>query len=751
MIKTIIKRDGTKEPFSPKKLNQWAEWACSGLGISWADIAGNAVANLQEEVTSRQLQQALISAAESLITTDFEFDIPAKRLYLASLRKEVHGQYNPPNLLAYAKMMEKAGKWLAFSKVYTLDEMCAFAAAIDHDRDDLFTYGGLKQCSDKYLLTDVNTGKILETPQFLYMGMCMATGVTKNGTRNDWSITELIDLYHEFSLQKVNVPTPPLVGLRTHDRGFASCCLINAGDSIKSLDAANSVIFMMTAARAGIGYLGTTRSTGDAVRNGAFEHTGKLPFYRGVNALTKMLTQQSRGGSATVFYPFFDPEIVDLLNLKSQRVSDDKRIEFLDYGLQDNKVLQELYLENKPVKLISLADNPALYDAFYSDNLDLFRELYHKAEAKDSVPAVELVHTFFTRRVETGRMYWQDVYNSNASSLFTDPIRQSNLCMEIVQPTNPFVSQLGLYEANPKVEDGEVSLCNLGGAVWGRITNWDKSMYLLVKFIDTIIDLQDIPFPAVEVMSKARRNIAIGIINLAGFLAENGLSYEGQEARDLVNEVGEQMLYSIVKASIQLAKERGACELFNRTKMAKGILPVDLINKNSDELVSNRVKLDWNALRKEMAIYGTRNSTFTACMPGESSSVLLGATNGVEPIRSIVSSKRSGKNNIVTVAPKATEYTALSSYQIAYDISSSEYIKMMAVTQRWMTQAISTNEYHRYSDYIEEKIPMRVLLRNWAMARYYGLKTLYYCNTDTGSVSSSMSESSSCSGGGCTL
>lgn len=750
MINTIIKRDGTKEKFDPKKLNQWAEWACKGLSASWADIAGNAIANLPETVPSQQLQDALISAAESLITIDFEFDIPAKRLYLAALRKDVHGQYNPPNLLAFTKMMEKTGKWLSFSKIYTLDEMCAFAAAIDHERDDLFTYGGLKQCSDKYLLKDVKTGKILETPQFLYMGMCMATGVNKNGTRNDWSTTELIKLYDEFSLQKVNVPTPPLVGLRTHDRGFASCCLINAGDSIKSLDAANSAIFMMTASRAGIGYLGTTRSTGDAVRGGSFQHTGKLPFYRGVNALTKALTQQARGGSATVFYPFFDPEIVDLLNLKSQRVSEDKRIEFLDYGLQDNKVLHELYVKNEPVKLVSLADNPALYDAFYSEDLDLFRKLYQEAEVKNTVPAVELVHTFLIRRAETGRMYWQDMYNSNVGSLFTDPIRQSNLCMEIVQPTTPFINQLGLYETNPKVEDGEISLCNLGGAVWGRITDWDTSMYLLVKFIDTIIDLQDIPFPAVEVMSKARRNMAIGIINLAGFLAENGLSYEGQEARDLVNETGEQMLYSIVKASIRLAKERGACELFNRTKMSKGILPVDLINKNSDELVTNGARLDWNALRKEMAVYGVRNSTFTACMPGESSSVLLGATNGVEPIRSIVSSKRSGQNTIVTVAPKATEYTALSSYQVAYDISQNEYVKMMAVIQRWMTQAISTNVYYRYSDYVDEQLPMKMLLRHWAMARYYGLKTLYYCNTDTGSVSSSMAESS-CGGGGCTI
>lgn len=278
MIRTIIKRDGTKEPFCPNKLNRWAEWACNGLSVSWADIAGKAIIDLPQEISSQRLQDALISAAESLIYVDPEFDIPAKRLFLAQLRKTVHGQYNPPNLLVYARKMEQMGKWLPFSKVYSLDEMCAFAAAIDHDRDDLFTYGGLKQCSDKYLQIDTNTNTILETPQFLYMGMCMATGISKSGSRNDWTISEIIDLYHEFSLQRVNVPTPPLVGLRTHDRGFASCCLIAAGDSIKSLDAANSAVFMMTAARAGIGYIGLTRSTGDSVRGGSFKHTGKLPF-----------------------------------------------------------------------------------------------------------------------------------------------------------------------------------------------------------------------------------------------------------------------------------------------------------------------------------------------------------------------------------------------------------------------------------------------------------------------------------------
>jgi ribonucleoside-diphosphate reductase alpha chain len=258
--------------------------------------------------------------------------------------------------------------------------MCAFASAIDHSRDELFTYGGLKQCADKYLIKDVTSGKILETPQFMYMGMCMATGITASGARNDWTIQELLALYDEFSLQKVNVPTPPLIGLRTHDRGFASCCLIQAGDSIDSLDTANSIIFKMTAARAGIGWLGTTRSVGDPVRGGSFAHTGKLPFFRAVDRLTKALTQQSRGGSATVFYPFFDPEIQDLLNLKSQRVSEDKRIEFLDYGLQDNRVLHELYAKGEDVKLVSLYGNEDLYAAFYSDDLDKFRELYAKAK-----------------------------------------------------------------------------------------------------------------------------------------------------------------------------------------------------------------------------------------------------------------------------------------------------------------------------------------------------------------------------------
>lgn len=750
MIKIIVKRDGTKEAFDPIKLNQWAEWACQGEEASWAAIAGIAIGNLPEECTSEQLQKSLINAAESLISEEYSYDVPAKKLYLAQLRKAVHGQYNPPNLLAFVKHMEYTNKWQHFSTMYSLDEMCAFAAHIDHTRDELFTYGGLKQCADKYLLKDINTKSILETPQFMYMGMCMATGVDAQGRRNDWTIQELLDLYDEFSLQKVNVPTPPLLGLRTHDRGFASCCLIQAGDSINSLDVANSVIFKMTAARAGIGWIGTTRSVGDPVRDGSFQHTGKLPFYRAVDRLTKSLTQQARGGSATVFYPFFDPEIADLLNLKSQRVSEDKRIEFLDYALQDNRILHELYAKGENVKLVSLYGHEDMYAAFYSDDLELFRKLYSEAKQSGYIPATELVHTYMQRRLESGRMYWQDVYNTNAQSLFKDPVCQSNLCMEIVQPTKPFNSPLGLYETSPDPKSGEVSLCNLGGAVLGRITDWDKSMYLLVKFIDTIIDLQDIPFPAIKQLAKQRRNIAIGFINLAGYLAENGLSYEGQEARDLINEQGEQMLYSIVKASIRLAKERGACELYHRTKMSDGILPVDLINKNSDSLVTTPTKLDWEALRKEMKLYGVRNSTFTACMPGESSSVLLGATNGVEPIRSIVTTKRSGGNVIVTVAPKATEFTSLSSYQVAYDIDQFEYIKAMAVVQRWMTQAISTNEYHRYQDYPDEKIPMKVLLGLWQMARHYGLKTMYYCNTDTGSVSSSMKEES-CSGGGCTL
>lgn len=744
MVQRVKKRDNSTQNFSPTKLNKWAEWACSNTSASWSNLCMQAIQKLPEEVTSSMLQKTLIETAVELISENYDYDKVAAKLLLADLRKEVFGEYTPPPLSIYAEYMYKMGYWDDLLSFYTEQEIHILEQAIDHSRDELFTCGGLKQAIAKYLKKDM--GKLLETPQFMYMGMAMALRTDEDYAKN-WPIEDIIGIYDEFSLQRVNVPTPPLVGLRSGDRGFASCCLIEAGDSIDSLDAAASAVFKMVANRAGIGYNAITRSIGEGVRNGSFSHTGKLPFYRHIDRATKALTQQTRGGSATVHYTFIDPELEVLLNLKSQRSAEDVKIEFMDYSLVYHPYLLELYIKDKPLKLISLIKHPEVYEALHSSKYEDFVLAYEKAEAEKEISTRDMLHTFMTRRVETGRNYWVNALEVNRHTTFNDRIHMSNLCQEITQPTKPYRNILDLYEPG-RDTGGEISLCNLGGIVFGRVDNYERTCYLLLKFIDTIIEIQHLPFPNLEYTSKARRNVAVGIINLANFLASNGLSYEGEEARNLVHKECEKMSFYLHKASNRLAKEIGACPWYRKTKYKDGVLPIDTYNKNVDSLESVGLTLDWDSLRKDIAEYGMRNSTLTACMPGESSSVLLGATNGIEPIRDILVYKKSPAGVTHTLAPGVDDFSTLVSYVNAYDIDREEYIKMVAIITKWMTQSISFNQYYNYKDFDNEIIPMSVLIKDFFLCNKYGIKTAYYHNSGGNNAESA---GESCAGGGCSL
>lgn len=750
MIEKVLKRDGiTTQPFSPKKLNKWAIWACEGLSANWSYLCMQALDKLPKVASSSVIQKTLIDTAIELIAEDYEYDTVAARLLLADLRKEVYGSWELPPLSTYAEYMHKSGYWDDLLSFYTHEEIILLENAIDHSRDLLFTCGGLKQSINKYLKRDVSkNNKLLETPQFMYMGMAMAMRTDKTCAEH-WPIEDIIGIYDEFSLQSINVPTPPLVGLRTGDNGFASCCLIEAGDSIDSLDAASSAVFKMVANRAGIGYNAITRSLKDPVRGGSFHHTGKLPFYRHIDKTTKALTQQSRGGAATIHYTFIDPEIEVLINLKSQRSAEDVRIEFVDYSLVYHPYLLELYLRNEDVKLISYYDHPEVYDALYSPNYSDFVELYSSAKATKLINARTLLNTYLVRWGETGRMYSMNALEANRHTTFLDPIKQSNLCQEILQPTNAYDHVTDLYNTTNEDTGGEISLCNLGGIVFGRIKNWERTCYLLLKFIDTIITMQYLPFPDLVRTSNNRRNVAVGIINLANFLASNGLNYEGEEARNLVHKECEKMLYWLHKASCKLAKEMGACEWYYKTKYSYGILPIDTYNKNVDSLVSQELELDWEGLRKEIATYGMRNSTLTACMPGESSSVLLGATNGVEPIRDILTIKRSPAGVTHTLAPGVTDYDTLVSYKTAHEIDKFEYLYMMAVVTKFMTQSVSLNSYFNYKDYPDEIIPLSEIVKLFFMMNKYGIKTTYYFNS--GGNNAVSAGEAGCAGGGCSI
>lgn len=772
-ITEVVKRNGTIEAFDPEKLNNWASWAIKDSKASWSEIVLAALKKLTgPRVDSEDLQTALIESAKDLIRYDVNYDVPAKELYLARLRKQVFDSYDPPSLKFWHDYLVSVGAWSDKSKWVSDSQFAALNEVIDHERDKLFSYGGLKQFADKYSRRSVKGNDLFETPQFMYMGMALELLSLPQYTMKD-----AVDLYNALSLQKINVPTPPLVGLRSGDRGFASCCLIDATDNLKSMDAANSAVFMMTAARAGIGLNLECRSNADPVRNGAFPHSGKLPYYRVYDRLVKANTQQSRGGSATVHYPYFDPEIMDLIKAKQQRTADDKRIDKLDYSLQFNDLLLKRYLAGKPITLMSYLYAPEVHEAFYSGDQEEFERVYEAAEKRlagktrpsskgdkalplaEVISATDIVENWMTTRLETGRAYAIHIGEVNRRSTFKDPVRMSNLCQEIVQPTKPFAHVKDLYLSEEefiaredKNDVGEISLCNLGGIVLGRVDgleDWMKTAYVVLKFADALIDIQDYPFETLRHTAVRRRNVGIGLINAAGAQAALGFNYEGVQARNWFHQQSELFSYSLHAASVRLAKEQGAAPWFYKTHYSDGVLPIDNYKKTVDELVTVGLELDWESLRADILKYGMRNSVLEACMPSESSSVLISCTNGLEPVRDVVSVKASGVNVVVTVAPGADNWDTAQSYVRAFDLDSIEFIKFIAVGQKFFGQSISTNGYEDYRKFPNEIIPIKTLVKNFFISVKYGYKTWYYLNTDV--TNGGAASQSACGAGGCTL
>ncbi|EBX7861912.1 ribonucleoside-diphosphate reductase subunit alpha [Salmonella enterica subsp. enterica serovar Bareilly] len=767
-LKEVIKRDGSIEPFMPEKLNNWAKWSCKGSTASWSSLVLTAVKQISDSrVTTDFLQELLITTAMNLLDEDPAYDKVAVELMIAQLRKQLFDSYYPPHLKSFHDHMVEIGQWSNKAEWLSAEDFEYLNSIIDHERDHLFTSAGFKQFKDKYSRRSTITNEIFETPQFAYMGMVMEMLALPH-----WDLDDAEELYNALSLQKVNVPTPPLVGLRSGDRGFASCCLVDATDTLQSIDAAEHVVFNMVAARAGIGYHLESRSLADPVRNGTFPHSGKLPYYRHIDRSVKSNTQQSRGGSATVYYAFFDPEIIKMIQVKSQRSAQEDQIDKMDYNLKYNQLLFKRYVKKQDITLMSFFYAPEVWEAFHSGSYEEFERLYIAAEKRlenetkvgfkgerlpvaPKIPAADILEEWVTVRMETGRAYAMDIAETNRNSRFSDPIRMSNLCVEIVQPTYPIRHVVDMYRKPEELdmmdpsEYGEVSLCNLGGIALGRIHSleeWESISYILLKFVDSIIDIQDYPFPTLAYTAKKRRNVGIGLMNAAGAMAEVGLAYEGVEARNWIHREAEKASYFLHKASVRLAQEVGAADWFHRTRTSKGELLVDTYKKTVDDLVTVGLEMDWESLRSDILKYGMRNSVLMANMPGESSSVLLGVTNSVEPPRGPLTVKTSGVNKVVSLVPNINDWDIFVNYKYAFELDRTEHIKWIAVLQKFTCQSSSAQLYYDYNKYPKGIIPQAEVIKDLMNQTKYGIKTIYYANfdVDNGGAANSGCESGAC-------
>ena len=724
----VKKRDGRVESLDLDKMHLMVEEATKGLaGVSASQVEMTSGIQFYDGITTAEIQEILIKSAADLIDLDHpNYQFVAARLLLFSLRKQLYGKmHEMPSLTdhitkrAYDDLYDKD----IFDK-YSLEEIKKVESFVDHDRDFLFTYAGLKQVVDKYLVQDRSTGQVYETPQFMYI--MIALTIFRDYPK-ETRLSYVKRYYDAISKHRINIPTPIMAGVRTPLRQFASCVLVDVDDTLDSIFTSDMAIGRYVAQRAGIGInAGRIRGINSKIRGGEVQHTGIIPFLKKFESTVRCCTQNGiRGGSATVHFPIWHQEIEDILVLKNNKGTEDNRVRKLDYSIQISKLFYERFINNEDISLFSPHDVPGLYDAFGTPGFD---ELYRSYESNPDIPrrsigGQELILDLLKERAETGRIYIMNIDHCNSHSSFKDKVEMSNLCQEITLPTYP------LQHIDDEI--GEIALCVLSAVNVGKIKSDDELEDLCdlsVRGLEELIDYQNYPVKAAEIATKARRSLGIGFIGLAHYLAKLGYSYDSQEAWDAVHGLSESFQYYLLKASNQIAKEKGHCEYFGRTKYSDGILPIDTYKKDVDEICSQPLQHDWEGLRKSILEHGLRHSTLSAQMPSESSSVVSNATNGIEPPRAFLSAKKSKKGVLKQIVPSYS--TLKNHYTLLWEMGSNKgYINVVAVMQKFFDQAISGNWSYNLEDYPDKEVPTSILANDFLTTYKYGWKTSYYHNT----------------------
>lgn len=739
----VTKRDGTKEAFSVEKIHKVVEWATKGInGVSFSDIEMNANLSIHDGIETSKIHEILIKSANELIsTTSPNYQYVAARLLNMQLRKDVWGDVRPTDFQMFLKRNMDNGIYdPTFVKKWDQVEIGILGDYINHNRDDLFTYAGLQQMIDKYLVKNRSTGVIHETPQFAYMSIAMCLFS---------SLDDVKEAYDCYSTFQINLPTPIMAGVRTNIRQFASCVLIDVDDDLDAIFSSVHAVGKYTARRAGIGLnIGRIRPINSPIRGGEVIHTGLIPYLKNFESAVKSTSQNGlRGGSATVHIPFWHYEIEDVMVLKNNAGTDDNRVRKLDYSIQFCRLFYDRLINNEHITLFSPREAKGLYEAF--GNNDEFEQLYLKHEKarsfkfKKKILARKLAEVFARERLETGRIYSMNIDTANEHGSWSIPVYMSNLCQEIIHPTTPIKS----------IDDpeGEIGICILSALNLLELNN-EKDVEdvckTVVRTLEAVIDYQSYPVLAGENFTKNRRSLGVGITNLAGFFAKNKLKYEDPAALELIHETMEQIQWNLLNASCELAEQKGACAKFHDTKYSQGLLPIDWYKKTVDELIKPKYNMDWEGLRKRIKQFGLRHSTLSAIMPCESSSVIQNSTNGIEPVRSLLSYKKAKNGVLKQLVPNY--HMRKNYYTLAWEMGNNKAImNIAAVLQKFVDMGISTNLYYNYNNYEGGRIPLSELIKDQVYGYKYGLKNFYYANTPDGDGETE--KDMNCSSGACAI
>ena len=733
----VVKRSGTREPMAIEKWQNQVAKVCQGIAdVSQSMIEIKAQLHFYDGISTREIDGITLRAIVDLIDVESNPDVGhtnyqfvAGKQRLSMLRKDVYGDYEPPRLYEIVKRNVETGlytpellEWYSEADWDRMDDI------IDHEKDEQYSYAAIEQLIEKYLVRNRSTKEIYETPQVRYM--VAAATVFHREEPNSARMRYIKEYYNAASDGLFTLATPVLAGLGTPTKQFSSCVLIRSDDNLDSIFASGEMMAKYASKRAGIGLeIGRLRPLGSPIRGGEIMHTGMIPFLKKWFGDLRSCSQGGiRNASATVFYPIWHHQFDDLIVLKNNQGTEETRVRHMDYGVVLSAFFWRRFKNKENITFFDPNEVPDLYEAFYS-NTKKFEELYVKYERsatvrKKTMSAEEVFKSgILKERTDTGRIYLVFIDNVMNQGPF-DPeyhtVYQSNLCCEILLPTKSF--------RRLDDDEGRIALCTLGSINWGAFRNPEdmrRACRILHRSLNNILDYQDFLSIQSKLSNDEIRPLGIGITNLAYWHAKRSLQYGDKEALHEVKSWMEHQAFYLTEASVELAKERGACLHSDRTRYGQGTFPWELRAKGVNELADFTPELDWETLRTQMKEHGVRNATQMAVAPVESSSVVINSTNGIEMPMSLISVKESKAGSLTQVVP---EYHKLKNkYQLMWDQKDCDgYLKTAAVIAAYVDQSLSTNTFYNPAHYENHKVPTTLIVKNLMQAHRWGIKTFYY-------------------------
>jgi len=754
---TVVKRDGSREPYDANKINLAIEKAAEGLEdqVAWVtQIASELELTLFDGITTQQLDEAVIQVALQNVKDDPAFDVVSARLLLKTIYKRVLGDFDSPEMLKdlhrkhFATNIRRGvDEGLLDERLTQMFDLDRLAEALEPSRDELFKYIGVVTLNNRYGVKGRN-GDPLEVPQFFWMRIAMGL------TLNEQNPTEqALRFYEKMSKQEYLAAGSTLVNGGTSYPQLANCFVMEMQDDIEHIAKTTRDVMWLTKGTGGIGLSVTKlRAQGSPIRSNNTSSTGPIPFMHTIDSVLRAVSRGGKKFGALCFYmENWHLDFPEFLDLRQNSGDPYRRTRTANTAVWISDEFMKRVQNDEPWYLFDPLETPDLNELYGAEFSKRYQEYADMAEAGQlnmfkKLGAREQFKAILVSLQGTSHPWltWKDTINNRAINNNTGTIHLSNLCTEICLPQdvdNVSVCNLASINLSRHLIDGKMD--------WALI---EESARVAVRQLDNLIDITRSSVAEADFSNEQNRAVGLGVMGFTDIIERLGYSYESEEAYDLIDEIMEHVSYAAIDESANLAKERGNYANFEGSRWSEGLVPFDTIDLTEADRgvpvqVSRKTRLDWDALREKVK-GGMRNATLLAIAPTASIGLVAGTTPGLDPQFSQIFSRAtsSGKflevnRNLVEALRERglwekTREDILRSqgdiqgieaipddlkaiYKTSFQLSPFAFLEVAARAQKWIDQAISRNMYLETRD-IDD------LMAIYAGAWERGVKTTYY-------------------------